>query len=83
MRTQELMLKVVLVLKVEMKVVVKVEVKVLHFTREGAIMAPPVNFESSKLKQEHLFWFNLHTNLVTWVPTMAKTPKNVLNVNSV
>ena len=49
----------------------------------GGIMAPPINFEASQLKQEGLFWFNLHTNLVTWVPTMAKTQKNFLNVNSV
>ena len=31
----------------------------------------PINFEASQLKQEGLFWFNLHTNLVTWVPTVA------------
>ena len=49
----------------------------------GAIMALPINFEASQLKQEGLFWFNLHTNLVTWVPTMAKTQKNFLNFNSV
>ena len=41
----------------------------------GAIMAPPIIFEASQLKQEGLFWFNLHTNLVKWVPTMAKTQK--------
>ena len=46
-------------------------------------MATPINFEASQLKQEGLFWFNLHTNLVTWVPTMAKTQKKFLNVNSV
>ena len=46
-------------------------------------MALPINFESSQLKQEGLFWSNLHTNLVTWVPTMAKTQKILLNVNSV
>ena len=39
-------------------------------------MAPPINFEAYQLKQEGLFWFNLHTNLVTWLPTMAKTQKN-------
>ena len=44
---------------------------------------PPINFEASQLKQEGLFWFNLHTNLVTWVPTMAKTQKIFLDVNSV
>ena len=48
----------------------------LLYTGGGAIMAPPINFEASQLKQEGLFWFNLHTNLVTWVPTMAKTQKN-------
>ena len=35
-------------------------------------MPPPINFEASQLKQEGLFWFNLHTNLVTWVPTFTK-----------
>ena len=44
---------------------------------------PPINFEAWQLKQQGLFWFNLHTNLVTWVPTMAKTQKIFLNVNSV
>ena len=49
----------------------------------GGHYGPPINFEASQLKQEGLFWFNLHTNLVTWVPTMAKTQNFFLNVNSV
>ena len=49
----------------------------------GGHYGPPIYFEASQLKQEGFFWFNLHTNLVTWVPTMAKTQKNFLNVNSV
>ena len=41
----------------------------------GAMMAPPSNFGASQLQHEGLVWSNLHMNLVTWVPTMTKTPK--------
>ena len=38
-------------------------------------MAPLTNFEASQLRQEGLVWYNLHMNVVTWVPTMTKTQK--------
>ena len=49
----------------------------------GAMMAPPSNFGASQLQHEGLVWSNLHMNLVTWVPTMTKTPKKFQKFNGV
>ena len=37
----------------------------------------------SQLQHEGLVWSNLHMNLVTWVPTMTKTPKKFQKFNGV